>query len=69
MEVDYLVIAIGRIPQKDFYSPNLKSKENQLINKGVLYLVGDVKNDRCRQISISVGDGVSAAMKIHLVEK
>jgi thioredoxin reductase len=65
MEVDYVLAAVGRKPNKDFYSDSLLKRETDLVNKGLLYPVGDVKNDRFRQVAISVGDGVRAAMEIY----
>jgi thioredoxin reductase (NADPH) len=62
---DYLVLALGREPRKDFYSPQLKEREGELVKRGVLYLAGDVKNGRFRQGAIAVGNGVEAAMKIY----
>ena len=64
-KTDYLVLAIGRVPFKDFYSDNIKNLEKSLINEKSLYLIGDVKNDEYRQISISIGDGVKTAMEIY----
>ncbi|MDD3627569.1 MAG: FAD-dependent oxidoreductase, partial [bacterium] len=37
-----VVAAIGREPQKDFYSSNLIVSEQKLIESGRLYLIGDV---------------------------
>jgi len=65
IEVDYLIAAIGRIARKDFYSSKVRNLEKYLIDKGILYLVGDVKNGRFRQTSIAVGDGINTAMKIY----
>jgi thioredoxin reductase (NADPH) len=65
MEVDYVLVAVGREPNRDFYSDYLLKRETDLVNKGLLYLAGDVKNDRFRQVAISVGDGVRAAMEIY----
>ncbi|MDL1957318.1 MAG: NAD(P)/FAD-dependent oxidoreductase [Candidatus Desulfofervidus auxilii] len=65
IEVDYIVVAIGRVPQKDFYSLNLIKMEEELLSKGLLYLVGDVKNDIYRQTAIAIGDGIYTAMKIY----
>lgn len=64
LEIDYLIFAIGRLPQRDFYMPELLEIEEELISRGVLYLVGDVKNGIYRQIAISVGNGIEAAMRI-----
>ncbi len=61
---DYLVFAIGREPQLDRLSRELKEKAPALVKKGILYFVGDVKNKTYRQTAIAVGDGVMAAMKI-----
>jgi len=65
MECDYLVAAIGREANKDFYSHNMVEMENDLIKSGRLYLIGDVANGLYRQVSIAVGDGVKAAMQIY----
>ncbi len=64
LEADYLVGAIGRTPQMDCVTMALQAKTSELLEKGVLYLIGDVKNGIYRQTSIAVGDGVLAAMKI-----
>jgi len=61
---DYIVAAIGRRPQTNFYSENIINNKAKLINSGCLYEIGDVKNGRYRQLSIAVGDGVKAAMQI-----
>lgn len=63
--VDYLIAAIGRCPQLDFISPPFMEQMPELIKRGMLYIIGDVKNDRYRQTSIATGEGVLAAMKIH----
>jgi thioredoxin reductase (NADPH) len=60
LEADYLLFAIGRIPQTDFLS-------DDLVNQNVkgLYFVGDVKNGLYRQVAIAAGDGLQAAMQIY----
>jgi thioredoxin reductase (NADPH) len=60
LETDYLLFAIGRVPQTDFLSANLV-KQNV---KG-LYFVGDVQNGLYRQAAIAAGDGLRAAMDIY----
>lgn len=57
---DYLLFAIGRIPQKDFLSAELVNQDI----KG-LYFVGDVKNGLYRQAAIAAGDGLRAAMQVY----
>jgi len=61
----YIVFAIGREPQLDFLSPRLKEQAAQLVEKGALYLIGDVKNGCFRQTAIATGEGVRTAMKIY----
>jgi thioredoxin reductase (NADPH) len=60
MKADYLLFAIGRVPQIDFLS-------DELINKSAegLYFIGDVKNGLYRQAAIAAGDGLRAAMDIY----
>lgn len=65
MTADYLVYAIGRVPRFDFLSENLLEGQKELMERGRLYLIGDVKNEIYRQTSIAVGDGVLAAMKLY----
>jgi len=61
LEADYLLFAIGRIPQMDFLlSAELVDKKGN-----GLYFVGDVKNSLYRQAAIAAGDGLRAAMEIH----
>ncbi len=59
---DYLLIAIGRVPALNFLSDTLNLRRQELETAGKLYFIGDVKNGLYRQASISVGDGVKAAM-------
>ncbi|MGE5342759.1 MAG: NAD(P)/FAD-dependent oxidoreductase [Candidatus Omnitrophota bacterium] len=65
LEADVLVGAIGRTPQRDFYSPSLSDIEPELISEGRLYLAGDVKNGLFRQAVIAAGNGVETAMNIY----
>jgi thioredoxin reductase len=64
IEADFLVLAIGRDPQLDFLSAGLRAKEQELMNQGRLYFVGDVHNGLLRQMAIAAGDGLRAAMQI-----
>jgi len=61
---DYLVVAIGREPRRDFLGETLGKNMNKLVETNVLYFVGDVKNEIYRQTAICVGDGVRTAMEI-----
>jgi thioredoxin reductase (NADPH) len=65
IQIDKLIIAIGREPQLDFISGQFTQKAIQLESQGRLYFVGDVVNGLYRQTAIAVGDGILAAMKIH----
>ena len=65
ISADNILVSIGRKPQQDFSSKNLENNFKSLQKKGILYKVGDVKNKNLRQLSISVGDGVKAAMEIY----
>jgi thioredoxin reductase (NADPH) len=60
IETDYLLFAIGRVPQTDFLPA-------ELINQNVtgLYFVGDVQNGLFRQAAIAAGDGLRVAMDIY----
>jgi len=61
----YLLIAIGRKPNLSLISSNLKLNIDKLQKSKLLYLIGDIKNDKYRQTSIAVGEGTRAAMEIH----
>ncbi len=65
LEIDYILVAIGREPNKGFYSENLKKLENFLISREKLFLVGDVKKGIFRQVGIAIGDGIETAMRIY----
>lgn len=64
LTVDYLVIAVGREPGTRFFGLGLAEQVAYLSLKNELYMIGDVKNGLCRQVAISVGNGVEAAMRI-----
>lgn len=64
MTCDYLVTAVGREPNLDLLSVNLKAQMQKLQDKKILYLAGDVKNGIYRQASIAAGEGIREAMKI-----
>jgi thioredoxin reductase (NADPH) len=65
IEADYLVGAVGRLPQQNYYTPSLWEMEKELIADGRLYLAGDVKNGRFRQVAIAAGNGIETAMEIY----
>lgn len=62
---DYLVGAVGREARLDCLSASLRPILPDLEQRGVLHIIGDVKNGIYRQTSIAVGEGVLAAMKIY----
>lgn len=64
IEVDYLVCAIGRVPQTDFYTLSLNRMKEELLCQGVFYEIGDVNNGMFRQAAIACGNGIQIAMKI-----
>jgi len=64
--IDYLIAAIGRVPNIGYLSEKIQGRMEVLMSSGLLYMIGDVKNDIYRQTSIAVGDGVRAAMDIYL---
>ncbi|RJP54120.1 MAG: NAD(P)/FAD-dependent oxidoreductase [Anaerolineaceae bacterium] len=64
-EADYVIFAIGRVPNLDFLSDEIRQREKELIEMGRLYFIGDVKNELYRQVIIAAGDGLRAAMQIY----
>ena len=66
IEADYVLFAIGREPNLDFLSGNVRQRERELVEAGRLVLVGDVKNELYRQVAIAAGDGLRAAMQIYM---
>ncbi len=67
--VDYVIAAIGRVPNIGYLSEQVQERMDVLMSDGLLYMIGDVKNDIYRQTSIAVGDGVRAAMDIYQREE
>lgn len=61
---DYTIFATGRKPELGFLSPELEENSQQLEQQGLLYIIGDVKNGKVRQVSVATGDGIRAAMAI-----
>lgn len=64
ISVDYLLAAIGRSPALNFMNDDFKAQMDLLIESKYLFMIGDVKNNNHRQISISIGDGIKAAMEV-----
>lgn len=69
VSVDYLIVAIGREPNLDFLSKNIKHKLKMLEKNKKLYMIGDVKNKIFRQTAIAVGNGIKTAMEITMGER
>jgi thioredoxin reductase len=65
IEADYVLFAVGRVPNLDFLSDEVRRREEELVASGRLYFAGDVKNELYRQVAIAAGDGLRAAMKIY----
>ncbi|EKE04232.1 MAG: FAD-dependent pyridine nucleotide-disulfide oxidoreductase [uncultured bacterium] len=65
IDIDYLLIAIGREPNLGFINDKFNEKIEELKNKDLLFVIGDVKNNIYRQTTICVGDGVKSAMQIY----
>lgn len=61
MIADYALISCGREADLSILSSELAANWKET---GGLYLVGDVRRGNCRQVGISVGDGILAAMSI-----
>ncbi len=62
--INQIIIAIGRIPEKSFLSPDTASKWEKLEKNKLLFWAGDVKGGRNRQTAIACGDGIKAALEI-----
>lgn len=65
LEADYVLFAVGREPNLDFLSEDVRRRERELVEAGRLYFVGDVKNGLFRQTAIAAGDGLRAAIQIY----
>ncbi|NHJ87600.1 MAG: NAD(P)/FAD-dependent oxidoreductase [Asgard group archaeon] len=57
--VDFVLVAIGRFPNDDLLT---KLPVNELTDR--LFVIGDIKNDKYRQISITAGEGIKCAMEL-----
>jgi len=64
--VDYLIVAIGRVPNLNFFEKSIKQKIKMLEKRRKLYIIGDAKNGIFRQTAIAVSDGIRTAMEIYL---
>jgi thioredoxin reductase len=64
LAVDYLLVAIGREPELDFLSAELRALPPPDAQRLGLLLAGDVRGGKFRQASIAAGQGVLAAMQI-----
>jgi len=65
IEADYLVPAIGRVANLGFMGNRITSNLQSLIKDKRLFFIGDVRNERFRQVAISMGDGIRVAMEIY----
>ncbi|MHA1583798.1 MAG: NAD(P)/FAD-dependent oxidoreductase [Promethearchaeota archaeon] len=66
---NFLLVAIGRIPNIEFLSKSLKKEYIQPTPNSNIFFIGDVKNGNLRQISIAMGDGVKIAMQLAKIMK
>ncbi|HEX05179.1 MAG TPA: NAD(P)/FAD-dependent oxidoreductase [Bacteroidetes bacterium] len=62
--VDELLCALGREPNLDCVSKELAMSLPHLQESEALFIIGDLGNDRYRQTSIAVADGIRVAMRI-----
>lgn len=69
LHADHVLFAIGRVPNLDFLSDEIRERAQDLVESGRLYFIGDVKNDSFRQAAIAAGDGLRAAMAISVRER
>lgn len=64
LEVDAVLAAVGRQPALSYLDPALRDRLSVYRRQGRIYLIGDLRNQLCRQTAIAVGDGIKAAMEI-----
>jgi len=64
LTADYILVAIGRKSNISFLSPELKRVYKKQKSESKIFFIGDVKNSNFRQVSIAIGDGLKAAMRI-----
>jgi thioredoxin reductase (NADPH) len=71
-----VLVTVGRSPNISFLSPKLKDYYKRIIDKEQapaiktgenikkIWFIGDIKNQKHRQLAIAMGDGIKAAMQI-----
>jgi thioredoxin reductase (NADPH) len=64
LAVQYLILAIGREPQRDFLPETFSMRADTLRGEGMLHEIGDIRSGVYRQVAIAAGDGLRAAMRI-----
>jgi thioredoxin reductase (NADPH) len=62
---DFVIFALGREPELSFMSSRARQTEANLVERGQLHFIGDVRNGLFRQTAIAAGDGLRAAMHIY----
>ncbi len=65
IEADLIIVAVGRVPNIQFLSQELRAEYEETLEGTKLYFVGDAKKGNYRQVSIAMGDGMKAAMEIN----
>jgi thioredoxin reductase len=63
LEVDFLMLAVGREPEDAILAPGLRAALDAGERIDGLHLAGDVRRGYMRQVGIAVGDGLVAAME------
>jgi len=66
--LDCLIFATGREANLDFLDEGILDKMEELREKKILFLAGDVINGDYRQTAIATGDGIRVAMEIFQYE-